>query len=151
MAYADIKARLLTHARTAGAALTPPLTDVQLGLPVPTGRCARVWYGGETDPKRMGGRLTLNSEMVGQVTMIAAYWPLTALEPELARTIDAEAQAFAHALRTAIDGDISLNGTADNTTLGDAVPDYPTLGNTRYFMFAWEATTDYIEYAIAKP
>ena len=151
MAYANVKARLVTHARTASATLTRPLEDVQAGLSLPKGRCVRVYYGGETDPLRMGGRYTLNSEMVAKVTMIAAFWPLTALDEEQAALVDAEAEAFSHAFRTAVDADTDLNGEVDNTTLEDGQPDVIVVGNTRYLMIDWRAVTDYVEYPIVKP
>ncbi len=150
MAYADVKARLLTHAQTAAAALSRPIDDVATGLPLPNGRCVRVYYGGETEPVRMGGRYTLNSEMVGKITMIAAFWPITSLEVEVAQVIDAEAEAFSHAFRTAVDGDSDLNSQADNTTLEYGEPDIAVVGNTRYMVVMWSAVTDYVEYAVAK-
>jgi hypothetical protein len=150
MSYADVKDRLVVHVQTAGAALTPPLEDVQAAFPLPKGRCARIYYGGETDPRRMGGRYTQNSEMVGKVTMIAAFWPITALDEEQARIIDAEAEAFGHALRTAVDTDSDLAGAGDNTTLGDATPDIFIVGTTRFLGVVWEAVTDYAEYALSK-
>ena len=149
MAYADVKARLVTHATTASAALSRPFEDVQAGVPFPRGRCVRIYYGGETEADKFE-RYTLNSEMVGQVTLIAAFWPVTSLDEELGAVIDAEAQAFTDALRTAVDGDSSLNGNVDNTTLGYGEPDFVTIGNTRFVMVLWRAVTDYVEYAIAK-
>lgn len=151
MAYADVKARLLVHAQTAAAAVTPRIEDVRMGVPLPKGGCVRVYYGGETDPGRMGGRLTLNSEMVGKVTFIAAFWPVTTLDDELGAVIDAQMEAFSHALRTAVDGDTAMNGQADNTTLGDGEPDWVVSGNTRFVMVLWRAVTDYVEYSIVKP
>lgn len=150
MGYADAKARLVVHAQTAGNALTPKLLDVQQGLPLPKDRSVRVYYGGETDAGRMGGRYTLNSEMVGKVTLISAFWALTNLDSVQAAIIDAEAEAFSDALRTAVDGDTSLNGEIDNTTLDYGEPDIVISGNTRYLMILWRAVTDYTEYAIAK-
>lgn len=150
MSYADVKARLLVHAQTAGAALAVPMEDVQTGFPLPKGRCARVYYGGEADPVRMGGRYTLNSEMVGKVTMIAAFWPITALDEELGQVIDTEAEKFSHELRLAIDGDTSLADAGDNTILEDAEPDVVVVGNTRFLAVLWRAVTAYVEYPIAK-
>jgi hypothetical protein len=151
MAYADVKARLVTHAQTASATLTRPFEDVQTGVPLPKSRCVRIYYGGETDPKRMGGRYTLNSEMVAKITLIAAFWPITALDEEQAALIDAEAEAFSHAFRTAVDADTDLNGQVDNTTLEDAQPDFVVAGTTRFLMIQWRAVTDYVEYPIVKP
>lgn len=150
MSYANVKAALVTHAAAAGATLTPPLLDVKAAFPLPKGRCVRIYYGGEQEPVRMGGTLTLNSELVGKVTMIAAFWPLTSLDETLAQAIDTEAEAFGHALRTAVDGDTSLGAEGDNTTLGYAEPDVVVSGNTRFLAVMWRAVTDYVEYAIAR-
>lgn len=150
MAYADAKARLLVHVQTASAAMQRPFEDIKLGLPLPKGRSIRVYYGGETGTSRMGGRYTANSEMVGKITLIAAFWPITALDEELGSVIDAEMEAFSHALRTAVDEDSDLNGQVDNTTLEYGEPDIVIVGNTRYAMLLWSAMTDYVEYAVAK-
>lgn len=150
MAYADVKARLLVHAATAAAACTPAIEDVKAAFPLPKSECVRVYYGGETDPGRMDGRYTLSSEMVGKVTMIALFLPISSLDEELAQSIDARAEAFTHALRTAVDGDSDLNTAGDNTTLGDGTPDIVVSGNTRFLAVVWEAVTDYQEYTLAR-
>lgn len=150
MAYADVKARLLVHATTAAAATTPPIEDVQIAFPLPRSECVRVYYGGETEPKRMGGRFTAQSEMVGKITMIGLFLPVTALDEELAKQLDARGESFGHALRTAVDGDADLASTGDNTTLEFGQPDVVTIGNTRFLAFLWEAITDYVEYTLSK-
>lgn len=149
MAYADVKARLVTHARTAAASLAIPIEDVQVGPAWPKGRCVRVYYGGEVDPLRIGSR-DLTGELVAKVTWITAFWPLSALEEELISTVDAEADAFAHALRIAVDGDVDMNGQTDNTTLEHVVLSDEVLGNTRYLVLTWRAVTDYYEYTVSK-
>lgn len=150
MAYADVKARLLVHARTAAAAVTPPIEDVQAAFPLPKSDCVRVYYGGETDPVRMGGRFTLKSELVGKVTMIGLFLPVTSLDEELAVQLDARAEAFSHALRTAINADSDLAQAGDNTNLEDGEPDLVIVGNTRFLALMWRAVTDYVEYPLAQ-
>lgn len=150
MAYSDVKARLLVHARTAAAAVTPPLEDVQAAFPLPRGACVRVWYGGETAPERMGGSTTLGSELVGKITMIGLFLPVPSLDEELAASLDTQAEAFGHRLRTEIDADSDLATAGDNTTLEYAEPDFPVIGNTRYVAWLWRAVTDYIEYTLTK-
>ncbi len=150
MSYADVKARLLTHAQTAAAAVARPIDDVKIGFPLPKGRCVRVYYGGETATERMNGRYTLNSEMVAKITMIAAFWPVTVLDEEMVSMIDSEAEAFSHALRTAIDGDTALDDKADSTVLDYGEPDVAIIGNTRFLVMMHRAITDYVEYTIAK-
>jgi hypothetical protein len=150
MAYSDVKARLLVHAQTAAAAVTPPIEDVQIAFPLPKSDCVRVYYGGETDPVRMGGRYTLTSEMVGKVTLIGLFLPITSLDEELAVSLDARAEAFGHALRTAIDADLDLAASGDNTNLGDADLDIVVAGNVRFLHVMWRCVTDYTEYTLAK-
>lgn len=149
MAYADTKAALLTHAQAAGAALTNPITDVLLGFANPKGRCIRIYWGGETEQEKMGGRYTLNSEMIGQRTIVAAFLPITTLSEDLAAAIDAEMTALAHELRTRFNGDAQLGGTQSDLTLNMAEPDFVTFGNTRYVVVFWEVIGDYFEYSIA--
>lgn len=150
MTYAAVKARLLVHAQTAAAAVTPVIEDVQSAFPLPKSECVRVYYGGETEPVRMGGRWTLTSEMVGKVTLIGLFLPITSLDEELAIQIDARAEAFSHAFRTAVDADSDLASTGDNTTLEDGEPDLVTVGNTRFLAILWRAVTDYVEYPLSK-
>lgn len=150
--YGPMKARLLVHAQTASAALANPFEDVKAAFPLPKGRCVRVYYGGEDDPPGFPerGSRSMGYELIGKATLIAAFWPVTSLDEELAELIDTEAEAFGHALRTAIDGDSSLDGAADNTVLGDATPDFAVVGNTRYVVMEWRAVSAYIEYGIAR-
>jgi hypothetical protein len=149
MAYSDVKAVILTHATAAGAALTVPLLDVAIAFPLPADRRVRVYYGGEADPAKMGGRWTLNSEMVGKVTLIAAFWAINALNEDLAVVIDAEMEAFGHELRTRLDGDAQLGGTTTDSMLLDADPDIFVNGSMRYAGVVWRLVSDYVEYTRA--
>ena len=132
MAYVDSKARLVVHAVTAGAAVTSdPIIDVQEALPVPKERCVRVYYGGETEPHRMGGQRVLNAELVSEVTFIALFLPLAVSDEAIAATLDAQLYTFKHALRTAILGDSQLNGGSVDLELEYLEPDVVVIGNTR--------------------
>lgn len=149
MAYSDTKARLVVHAQTAGAAVADPILDVQAAFPVPKGRCVRVYYGGESEPKRMGGNRTLNSELVSEVTFIALFLPVVLNDEAVAASLDAQLYTFKHALRTAIDGDSQLNGNAADLDLELLEPDLVTYNNTRYLLGLWRCVSDYTEYAVA--
>lgn len=149
MAYSNVKARLLVHAQTAAAAVTPAIEDVQAGFSQPRSDCVRVYYGGEAEPARLG-RFTLGNEHVGKRTWIELFLPLTGLDEELAATVDARAEAFGHALRSAVDADQDLATAGDNTVLGFADPSVDVFGNARWLTCRWEALTDYIEYTLAK-
>jgi hypothetical protein len=149
MAYSDVKAVILTHATAAGAALTVPLLDVAIAFPLPADRRVRVYYGGEADPAKMGGRWTLNSEMVGKVTLIAAFWAINALNEDLAVVIDAEMEAFGHELRTRLDGDAQLGGrrpircSSTRTRTSSSTARCATPGSCGAFV------SDYVEYTRA--
>lgn len=147
MAYAAVKTAIKNHCVTAGATLTPPLQDVQIGFPLPADRAIRIYYGGETEPVKMGpGNLTLNSELVGKVTIIAAFWAVSTLNTEIAARIDADMEALTHSIRGLINGDAQLGGTTTDSTLEYAEPDIVINGNTRYAMLSWRLVTDYVEY-----
>ena len=150
MAYADVKAAIVVHAAAAGAAMTNPILDVRGAFPIPKSRCIRVYYGGETEPTRMGGNRVLNGEMVAHRILIAAFFPISVGDEEVAVIIDNELQALAHDLRTRILGDSQLGGQSTDLTLGYCEPDLVTYGNTRYLMGLWEVLTDYVEYPLAQ-
>src|SRR3990172_1326130 len=147
MAYADTKAAILTHALAAGAALTVPITDVAIGFASPKGRCIRLYGGGEIDPRHSGKR-TLNSEMIGQRTIIGAFWPVTTLSTDQAAVIDAEMAALANELRTRLDGDAQLGGTQSDINLDLGTPDFVTIGSTRFLAVFWDVIGDYFEYTL---
>jgi hypothetical protein len=150
MSYADVKAALLAHATTAGAAVTPAIKDVKFAFPVPKDRCIRLFYGGEADPPRFASRNTLASEMVGTVVRINAFFAVTALDEAQAEVLENQARAYSAALRTAIDGDTNLGGDADNVLLGDAEVEPTVVGNARYLVVSHVAVVAYEEYALAR-
>lgn len=149
MAYADTIAAILVHAAAAGAALTDPILDVQRAFPVPTGRCIRVYYGGETEPRRMGGRRVLNAELVAEVTLIAAFFPVIVNDVPVAAAIDTDLYDLKHQLRTRILGDSQLGGQATDLELEYVEPELVSIGNTRYAVLFWRVISDFTEYAIA--
>ena len=150
MAYATTKAALVTHAAAAGAALSDPILDVRAALPVPKGRCIRVYYGGETLPAKMDGkRYTLNSEMVAEVTLIAAFFPVVLNDEAVTAQIDTDLYTLKHELRTRILGDAQLGGASTDTELDYVEPDLVTYNNVRYLMGLWRVVSDITEYPLA--
>lgn len=140
-----VRSVITGHAVAAGAALSRPIKDVQEAFPVPADRRVRVAYGGETEATKFT-RYTLNSELVGDVTSIVAFWAVSSLDEETARLLNAEMIAFAGQLRTRLDGDSTLGGACADLTLGYAGVDYPVVGNTRYVAVAWDVLTEPSEY-----
>ena len=149
MAYADTIAQIVTHATAAGAALTNPVTDVQRAFPVPRGRCIRVYYGGETEPRRMGANRVLNEELIAERTWVTLFLPISETGETLAAVLDAEAHAFKHDLRTRILGDSQLGGMQTDLEFDYVVPDVTVIGNTRYLVVPCEIISDYTAYPIA--
>ena len=148
MAYADVKAAILVHALAAGAALTVPITDVAIGFALPTGRCIRIYWGGEVEPRHIANR-TLTSELIGQRTIIGAFWPVTTLSTDQAAVIDAEMAALANERRPRLDGDAQLGATQTDISLDLGTPDFVTIGSTRFLAVFWNVIGDYFEYTLA--
>lgn len=150
LTYASAIAAIVVHATAAGAAGTPPILDVAIGGPLPVStRCVRIFYGGETDPAKMGGGSTLNSRMIGERITLILWIAVSNLSQQEIDAVETELYAFKHELRTRVLGDSQLGGVATDLEMAPCVPDYVTYGNTRYRTLETEFTTDYAEYSIA--
>jgi hypothetical protein len=154
VSYVDTKAAIVVHCLAAGLTLTDPILDVQAALPIPKGRCIRVYYGGETEPARIGlggGHVyTLNSEVVGEVTFIAAFLPISLNDEELTSVVDADLYTLKHEIRTRLLGDSQLGGASTDLELDYVTPDVVTIGNTRYLVGIWRVVSDFSEYTVAE-
>ena len=151
MAFSDVLNRIETHATTAGASLTVPITDVKIGYPKATGRCVRIFWGGEVRPVKMGdSEQVLNGQMVSDLVVIVAFWPLSNLSETMAETIELEARAFTAAFRTAVLGDSQLNGNVTDLYLQHGETDFPVLAGTQYRTVTFEAICDFTEYPLAQ-
>jgi hypothetical protein len=149
VSYVDTKAAIVVHALAAGLTLTDPILDVQAALPIPKGRCIRIYYGGEVPPARMGAEYTLNSQMVGEATFIAVFIPVTVNDEQVTAIADADLYTIKHELRTRILGDATLGGASTDLMLEHLGADLVTIGNTRYLLGLMRLTSDFTEYAIA--
>lgn len=150
MAYADQLAAVKTHAVAAGAAVTPPILDVAVGPSLPlTSRCARIFYGGETDPERMGARLTQNSQMIAERIVVTLFIAVSNLSLQEIEAVETELYAFKHELRTRILGNSQLGGQSVDLAMTPVEPDYVVVGNTRYRTLETEIRTETTEYTIA--
>lgn len=149
MAYADQVAAIKTHATAAGAAVTPPLLDVAVGAIPPTTRCIRIFYGGEVAPERMSEGLTLNSQMIAERIVVAAYIAVSTLSAQELEAVETELYTLKHELRTRILGDSQLGGQSTDLVMTLAAPDYIEHGNTRYRTLEVEIIPEYVEYLIA--
>lgn len=127
MSIAAALAAIEGHAVTAGAAVTPPMGDVCAGVPLPRGRCARVYWDGEADAVRMPGRFTLASELVGDRLAVRAFWPIASADEAAHAGRVAEMADFAHAFRAAVDGDSGIE--AD---VAHAEADFAQIGGALY-------------------
>lgn len=136
-------AAIEAHAQAAGAALDDPMTDVAIGFPWPRGRCARVFWNGEAAPETMGGRLTLDSEMVAEIIRVTAFWPVGDGNEEAAKSLVTEMATFVHELRTRVLGDASI---AAGLAMEHVVPTDLVIGGTRYALAPVDFVLDYIEY-----
>lgn len=149
MAYADQLAAVKAHAAAAGAAITPKILDVAIGVTPLTSRCVRIFYGGEEEPERMGAGLTLTSQLIGERIVLAAYIALSNLSEQELEAVESELYAFKHELRTRILADSQLGGQSTDLVMSLAEPDHVMVGNTRYRTLETEITTEYVEYPIS--
>jgi hypothetical protein len=141
---------ILAHAAAAAAAVNAQWRDVAIGAPIPRGnRCVRVFYGGEAQPRRMGGPRVLNAELVAETVQLVAFWTMPTLDESIAKSIDDEMVAFKHELRTRILGDSQLGGASTDLEMSYAEPDYQVIGGARWAILGVEFVTDYTEYALA--
>lgn len=148
MAFADVLNTIETHAQTAANALSNPIKDVKIGYPKAPqagGRSVRIFWGGEIDPAHIGARRTLNSEMVGDIVVVIAFWSLSSLSEEQAEVVELEARAFAAGFRSAINGDAQLGGNVTDLDLSDATPEFPVLAGAQYRTVTYELATAYTE------
>jgi hypothetical protein len=142
---------ILVHAAAAAVAVDAQWKDVAIGAPIPRGnRCVRLFYGGETQPVRMGGQRTFASEMVSDTVALVAFWSMSTMDEAAAKAIDDEMVAFKHELRARILGDSQLGGASTDLEMGYAEPDYQVIGGARWAVLSCEFILDYTEYTLAK-
>lgn len=149
MTYPQTLAAITTHARTAAGALPNPITDVAAAFPSPRGRCVRIFWGGEVSPEVIGAEDTLTTKLVGQRTIVMGFWPLSNLSEAQAAVIEAEAQAFVTALRTAIHGDFTLGNLVAVESVGYTDTGFADLAGAPYRTTETELISDFDEYNLS--
>ena len=146
MSYATTIAAIRDHAAASAAALANPITDVKVAYPAPPGRCVRIFYGGEVAPEVIGAESTLNSQLVGSLTVVMLFEPLSSLSENQAAVIEAECQSFVHAMRTAIDGDFTIGGGETVATVGYAEPGFASLEGVPFRTVEIQIVSEFTEY-----
>ena len=149
MGYTDQRDAILVHAKAAALAANSTWTNVAIGWPIPNGKSVRVYYGGERTPVRMPHDRSFTGELVAEVIVCVAFWPLSALNTDGAKLMDDEMYTFKHELRTRVLGDSQLGGKATDLEMSYATPDLVVIGNTRYAIIEAQFATDFTEYPLA--
>lgn len=147
MAYADQQARVLVHAQTAANAVSPAIDDVQVAFPVPRGRCVRVFWTAEQDPDVMPPD-TLTEDLIAEVIHVSTFWPLSNLSESDAADYATQVYAFKHALRTAIDADTKLNGTATLAQMRNAELTYAKIAGAEYLVLDTDVVIEMTTYPL---
>lgn len=150
MAYPAAIARLKVHATTAGAGLSNPITDVAIAYPAPRSRCIRLFYGGETEAEHIGADDTLISVLTGDQTVVMGFWPLSNLSETQAAVVEAEVQAFVHAFRTAVLGDVGLATAVHALEVEFAEPGFADLAGTPFRTVEIRVNTEFTEYTVTR-
>lgn len=146
----DVLAELLEDAQTAGAAVTPAYTDIEIGAPMPRSRCIRVWWTGEfiPAPQMNDQRYSLSTEFVGHGFAVAVFEPMSDLSEISAENRMGAMGAFVDALRGAIDADRTLGGKSVSVEPEETPVDYANLGGTLYAFAAMPIAAGIVEHTI---
>lgn len=137
-----------THVVAAGNAVEPKITDVCIGLPVPRGRCGRIWWDGEAD-ERAGRRYSLNHQLIANRIGVRFFWPVSDAAEAAAKNRIFEMRAIAHEVRTRILGDSALGGNSSDLEVENAEADLLNSAGTLYATVSIEITTGILEYEVA--
>jgi len=148
MDFAAAMTVLETHALAAGAALDTPILDVDRASPTPKGRCIRLWWSGNSEPVKMGGRYTLSSEMLAERVSIVAFFPVSTLAEEATGFNDAEARDLRQELYTRLLGDSQLGGNVEDLSIEGVETGWETQGNIRYRTLDMTVLLEYVEITI---
>lgn len=148
MAFADQLARIVTHATTAANAVSPAIDDVQVAFPVPRGRCVRLFWTAEEDPPHFEADSVVE-DLIAETVHVSAFWPLSNLSETDAADYATQVYAFKHALRTAIDGDTRLNGTATGVEMRNAALTYALIAGAEYLVVDVDIAIELTTYTLA--
>lgn len=149
MELLDLMDALQVHAADAAEdAGGATFTDVAVGFPAAKGRCVRIFYGGERAPEHFAEGKTLNSQLLAQVIVIRAYWPVSESATKRSRVMEAEMAAFIKSFRSRVLVDSQLGGEAADLNLSPAVVDQALISNQLYAIADMEAVVDYDEFSI---
>lgn len=131
MDFGDVLDNIATIATTAGATLTPPMTDVAVGIPIPRGRCVRIAWTGEEDPWDGVGD-GLNVKRIGDVILVRGFWPIASADEAASRGRIVEMWTLASAFGTGFRGDLDLGGEVQAAMVDYAEADDTNIGGTLY-------------------
>lgn len=146
--FDDWTSALKTIAIAAGASLSPTITDVAVGMPVPRGRCIRVSWAGEViPPPNFAMDLAISGkQIVGYRFLITGFWPVPDFAEEAAANRQDECVDFASAIRTGILADRSLGGKASGVLVEEARFEFPSIGGGLYATVDCPVIVGHIEY-----
>ena len=139
-------AQIVTHCTAAGAALSVPITDIARADPLPSGRCGRVWWGGEIAPPGMPGNRVLNGELVGHIVNITFFWPVADQGTTVTASRDSEVEALAKDIRTRLQGDSQLGDTVYDLDVNYAVTQFALYAGTVFRTLEIDVHLSYDEY-----
>lgn len=148
MNFMDVMDALETHAKAAAVAVDAAFTDVSIGFPAPRGRSARLFYGGEREPEKMGAGSTLNSKLIAEAIELEAYWPIADYGTKKGRALAKEMQSIVHELRTRTLGDSQLDNKSSDLSMHLAEPGRIEYGGATYAVIGVEWVIDYSEYEV---
>jgi hypothetical protein len=136
------------HLVTSGATLTPPVTLVQIGEPIPAGNCLAVWYEGDMDAPHFEGGRTLRHTQVGEKLTVRGYWKVPDRSSTLAELAEKQAQAFRKDIRGRLEGDHQLGGTCDELVVDPAVMGWASIDGAWFRTIEFQVVVEFTDDAI---
>ena len=108
------------HLVTAGATITPAITDVAKGERANLHRRIDYWLSGLGAPERMAGaHATLSDWMVGLGVTVRVYIPVTDRSETYAANIETDLYTVAFNIASRVMGDFTLGGNCTAMTVDD--------------------------------
>lgn len=141
---------IATRATTAGASLSPAVTDVARGDPIPgPGESVRVWYAGEADPPKFPGGATVNSDLRGERAVVTCYFPVPTSDQAVAQARDRRIFSLKDALVSGLLAGSTLGGNVTDIEVQPSAVGFHELNGTPYRVLEVTVLMSFTEYSTA--
>lgn len=135
MSVADALTVLEAHLVTAGATISPAITDVARGSRANLDRRIDYWLESMGGPERMAGaHATLSDWMIGLHVRVQVYLPIRDISKTYAKNMEVDIYTVAFNIASRVMGDFTLGGNCTAMTVDDIV--FDIIGTTGWLLMA---------------